>query len=402
MASHPPIPEALRGLTTQPRVRDFLAAAVTEDRVSHAYLFLGTPGSGKMEAALALAECVVCPQGGDHTCDECLRVRHRTHPDVHLLAPASATGYLVSQVRELIEDVSLAPIRARSKVYVLDHAGLLRGASANALLKTIEEPPQGVVFILLARTADAVLPTIVSRCQQVPFRIVSPTVALAEVVRLSGVEGTDAKVALSVAGTPQRAVEYLSSASRREVRRQVVQLILELRRDDAWDVLSSVRTLVEAVHAPIYLKSKSKGGKRAKAADDPSREKTLEEMQQEERERNADYLTPKAMKQLEEANKRELTARERSGMMEALAAAESLLRDVLVCCEEAGADVVNEDVRDAAESIARATCTRGVLAALEAVGTAADSLTHNVSPQLTLEVMFLSIKEALECPPSYR
>ena len=157
------IPAAFSRVEGQPRVRDFFAAAVREHRVGHAYLFLGAPGSGQQEAAMALAECLVCPKGGCDSCDECIRVAHRTHPDVHWLSPEGASGYVVEQVRQLIADVSLAPVRANAKVYILDRVDTLREASANALLKTIEEPPEGVVFILMARTADAVLPTISSR-----------------------------------------------------------------------------------------------------------------------------------------------------------------------------------------------------------------------------------------------
>jgi len=379
--SRPRIPKALAGLTQQVRVRDFLAAAVDEDRVSHAYLFLGAPGSGKLDAAFALAQCVVCPNGGDATCDECIRVSHRTHPDVHYLVPASVTGYLVQQVRDLIDDVSLAPIRARAKVYILGDAGLLRGAAANALLKTIEEPPQGVVFILLARSADSVLPTIASRCQQVPFRVVAPEDAIREVRRRSGLGVTESRIALAVAGTPERAVQFLASPGRREVRRLVVRVLGELSRDDSWDVLQSASELLTAIRRPL---------------------EDYRKQQEQRSSKDADYLSAKALKQMEDANKRELTARERSGMMEALAAAESFLRDVLMRCEDAADSVVNQDAEDAIDRIASATSTKGALAALEAVRHAADDLAHNVSPQLTLEVMLLSVKEALACPPSYR
>ena len=375
------IPRALEGLSQQPRVRDFLAAAVDENRVSHAYLFLGVPGSGKLSAALALAQCIVCPNGGDGSCDECIRVSHRTHPDVHILNPQSATGYLVQQVRDLIDDVSLAPIRARAKVYILNHAGLLRGSSANALLKTIEEPPEGVVFILLARSADVVLPTISSRCQQVPFRVVAPREAVQEVARRSGLSGQEARIALAVAGTPERAAEFLASPGRREVRRAMVRTLGELARDDSWDVLQAAADLVAAVRAPL---------------DD------YRKRQEQRSEATADYLSDKDLKQIADANKRELTARERSGMMEALAAAESFLRDVLMRCENATDSVVNGDAEDAIDRIASQTSTKGAIAARGAVRDAADSLAHNVSPQLALEVMLLSVKEALACPPSYR
>ena len=105
---------------------------------------------------------------------------------------------------------------------------------------------------------------------------------------------------------------------------------------------------------------------------------------------------------MEDANKRALTARERSGMMEALAAAESLLRDVLVRCEDVREEIVNEDAAATVDRIAAATTTPGVLRALDAVARATDDLSHNVSPQLTLEVMLLRVKEALACRPSFR
>ncbi len=274
-----------------------------------------------------------------------------------------------------------APSRARAKVYVLENAGLLRGTSANALLKTIEEPPAGVVFVLLARSVASVLPTIVSRCQVVPFRTIAPSVALDEVMRRSGASEWESRVALAVAGTPSRACEFLASPSRREVRRLVVRIMDELARDDSWDVLCSARDLLAAVRVPL---------------------KDVQVAQDEAAKEGADFLTASALKQVADANKRELTARERSGIMEALAAAESLLRDVLVRCESVSQKVVNEDAVAVVDRLAASTGTPGALAALDAVSSAGNDLAHNVSPQLALEVMLLRIKEALTCPPSFR
>lgn len=385
------VPEPLRVLDDQPAVRDFLATAVVEGRVSHAYLFVGAPGSGKSEAALALAQCIICPDDeGSH--DERMRVKHGTHPDVHVVAPESATGYLVEQVRELIEDVALAPVRARAKVYILTNVGLLRREAANALLKTIEEPPANVSFILIARTVEQVLPTIVSRCQRVPFRIVTPGVAERSVERSMGATPTEARVALAVAGTPERAEQFLRSSGRRQVRRLMVRTIGELASDDSWDVLCSAKALVEAV-----WESQGRIVGKARKNEDLVKSEVARRIEGQE-----DYLSRGAIAQIEKTVKRELTARERSGMMEALAAAESLLRDVLTCCEGVPAPIVNQDVADAVERIAAHTCTRGAVLALDAVDHAADDLAHNVPPQLAFEVMLLSVKEALACPPSYR
>ena len=391
-----PVPAPLARIANQPRVRDFLAAAHAEGRLSHAYLFTGMPGAGMEQAAIALAQCVVCenPASPDGTCDECRRVAHQTHPDVKFLSPAGVSGYLIDQVRELAEDVPLAPVRASVKVYVLDRADQLRGASANALLKTLEEPPADVMFILIARSADAMLQTIVSRCQQVPFRVVPPQVAVATVARQVGAEERDARIAIAVTGTPERACEFLRSADRRNVRLAMVRTLCELPRDDAWDVLVAAQGLVEDIQVAVGLRQ------RGKKAD--KRDKVISAEAKRRTEGQEDYYTPAMVRRLEDVVRRELSARERSAMIEALAAAESFLRDVLLCCEGALEPIVNEDVRTSVESIAHDATTAGVLRALATCRDAASDIAHNVTPQLALEVMLLSVKEALEWQPSYR
>ena len=369
-------PALIEELPVQPRLRAQLGDALAQGRVAHAYLFVGAPGSGKTKAAQALAGALVCPQGGCGSCDECIRVKHRTHPDVHRYAPGSATGYLVEQVRAIIDDVALAPVRGARKVYVLERAEQLSASSANALLKTLEEPPASCTFILLASTADAVLPTIRSRCQVLSFELLSADAAEHAVTQATGASPEDARVALALTGSPERAAEYLRSKARQDVRRRVVQALSELSRMDEWEVLVAARELAEAVRVPL---------EDVKAAQEALAEQ------------NSDFLTPAALKELEARNKRELSARERSGMMEAIASAESLLRDVLVRCEGAG-QLVNADVSHVVGRLASSLDSTQVLRALDACSQAADDLAHNVSPQLTLEVWLLNIKEAYACP----
>lgn len=391
-----PVPLPLTRIENQPRVRDFLSTAFVTGQLSHAYLFTGMPGAGMTEAALALAQCIVCPnpEGPDGTCEECMRVAHHTHPDVKLIAPAGVSGYLIDQVRELSEDVPMAPVRATRKVYVIDRADQLRGASANALLKTLEEPPDDVMFILIARSVDAMLPTIVSRCQQVPFRVVPPEVAVATIARRVGGDDRDARIALAVTGTPERAAEFLSSPDRRNVRLAMVRTLCELARDDQWDVLQAAQGLVEEVQISVGLRQRGKAALK--------RDKVISEETKRRAQGQEDYYTPAMLKRLEDVVRRELSARERSAMIEALAAAESFLRDVLLCCEGALEPIVNEDVRSSVERIAHDATTAGVLRALEACHAASSDLAHNVTPQLALEVMLLCVKEALEWQPSYR
>ena len=364
-------------LSVQPRVAELLNRAVVSGRVSHAYLFVGAPGSGKTETAWALAASVICENGGDGSCDECRRVARKTHPDVHVYSPGSATGYLVDQVREIISDVSLAPIRAQRKVYIVQSAERLSASSANALLKTLEEPPQSAVFILIARTADAVLPTIRSRCQVVSFELLAPDAAMRGLMTTTGASEQDARIALAVCGSPERAREFLLSPERREIRRLMLKTLSELDRLDEWDALSAARDLTVALKAPLD---------EVKSAQDALAE------------RDADFLTPAAMKALEQRNKRELTAKERSYVLEALASASSALRDVLVLCEGIDEPIVNADFAPVAQRMAARVETSQLLSALDALSRAADNLSHNVGPQLALEVLLLDLKEALRCP----
>ena len=367
----------LAHLDTQPRVRDFLARAVAQGRTSHAYLFLGAPGSGKLDAAWALAQALLCDENGCGACDSCVRVARHTHPDVHVYAPESATGYLIAQTRELLEDVALAPIRAKNKVYIIDRAEQLRANSANALLKTLEEPPAGVTFVLLGTSADTILPTIVSRCQCVPFRMLSTDEAVRAVELATGAPAGRCRMAVSVAGSPARASEFLKSAERQEARRAMLRAVDALVRADEADILASAKELMGVIHAPLA---------------------EVKSTQQAVLEQNADYLSRGAMKQLEDRNKRELSARERSGIMEALASVRSLLRDVLLTCEGVHGDAVNSDAEDIVSRLAANATTAGTTRALDAVGSAEARIARNVTPQLAVEVMLFDIRKALQCP----
>ena len=367
----------LENLTGQPRVQGFLRHAVEGGRVAHAYLFVGAPGSGKLEAAYALAQALLCENDGCGACDACVRVARHTHPDVHYFAPESATGYLISQTRELLEDVGLAPIRAKRKVYIIDRAEQMRANTANALLKTIEEPPSTVTFILLGASTDLILPTIVSRCQCVPFRSMPLDESAGTVARATGADLARCRMAIAVTGGPARAIEFLKSAERQDARRQMLHAVDMLRRSDEADILLGVRDLMAAIKAPLA---------------------EVKSTQQAVLDQNADYLSRGALKQLEDRNKRELTARERSGIMEALASVRSLLRDVLLTLEGDPSAVVNEDAADIIDRLAARATTAGVVEALEAVSAAERRIARNITPQLTIEVMLFDIRKALLCP----
>ena len=365
-----------RGLMGQDAVRSFLENALAGGHLGHAYLFLGAPGSGKLDAAWALAQGAVCPAGGCGACDDCVRTARRTHPDIHLLRPESAQGYLVGQIRALIDDLALAPIRAARKVYILDEAERLTDATANALLKSLEEPPDNVVFALLSTARDAVLPTVLSRCQAVPLRPIAPARAFSLLVEQTGMPENLCRRAAACCPSPAQAREFLGSEARQQARRAALDCIDRLPDADELDVLQGAKAAVLAAKAPL--------------AD-------FKEAQQAVLDENAKLLSGPAMRELEDRQKRELTARERSGIMEQLGAVRSLLRDALALAAGSGEPPACDDYARAARVYAQRLGVDGLTRALAAAGQAEARVRRNVSPQLALEALLFEIKELIAC-----
>lgn len=370
--------ETLRALPAQRDAGSFLANALEGNMVGHAYLFVGPPGSGKMEAALALAEGIVCPNGGCGACEDCARVQRGAHPDVHVLQPGSSQGYLIDQVRGMIDEIGLAPVRSKRRAWLVNSADALTSASANALLKSLEEPPRDVVFVLLATSSDAVLPTISSRCQIVPFRPVDRELMARALSDELGVPPAMCRRALSCCATPTSAKGFVRSESRQEARRRAIDGIAMLERADELDILGYARQTVLAAKAPL---SEFKDAQTA----------ALEE--------NAKILSSAALRELEERQKRELSARERSGIMETFAAQASFLRDALGRACDSREEPVCDDYTVQAARLASVLGVDGVLGAIAEVGKARDRVAKNVSPQLAIESMLFTIKEMFPCQP---
>ncbi len=361
----------------QPRVVGFLRGVIETGTVSHAYLFVGMPGAGKKTTARSFACALFC---GDccGTCGACTRVKRGTHPDVHIIEPEGAGGYVAAQVRELVRDVNLAPIEGPRKVYIIESADSFNDASANALLKTLEEPPADVVFILLAHAVDLVPPTIVSRCQVVRFRRLAPSAAIRELVAISGAGEEEAAIALAAAGgVIVRARDFLASPGRRVARMRILRALDDLPTGDDLDVLTAAKELLAAVKAPL---------------------EEVRTAQASELAERAEFLGKAQAKGLEERHKRELTAREREGIAEILNVAESWLRDCLTLSQGVEDLAINTDALDAMQDIGRMITPAAATRALRAVNVARRRISYNVSPQLAIEAMLFDIREVLRCP----
>ena len=187
-------PQIFEDVVGQEHIERTLKNAIEHDKVSHAYLFCGPRGTGKTTTARLLAKALLCEKGPtpdpDGTCEDCRMIASGEHPDVNELDAASRTG--VENVREeIIGRVQFAPTRGRYKVYIIDEVHMLSPAAFNALLKTLEEPPSHVVFILCTTDPQKVPETIHSRCQRFDFRRISNEALVSRLGAVCVAEGVE-------------------------------------------------------------------------------------------------------------------------------------------------------------------------------------------------------------------
>ena len=177
----------------QERITDILKYEVANNRVSHAYLFCGSRGTGKTSCAKILAKAVNCENSHDgnpcNKCDACRSIDAGIATDVIEMDAASNNG--VDNVRNLKDEISFTPALLKYRVYIIDEVHMMSGAAFNALLKTLEEPPQYVVFILATTEFHKLPTTIVSRCQRFDFRRISSDTIVSRLFKIAKAEGID-------------------------------------------------------------------------------------------------------------------------------------------------------------------------------------------------------------------
>ncbi len=244
----------------QDNIVSHLKEAVAQKKTSHAYIFCGEDGSGKRMMAECFSQALVCESGSGVACGECKACRESmsgNHPDIKYVTHAKPRIISVDEIREqLNNDMVIKPYNGGKKIYIIDEAEKLNEQAQNAMLKTIEEPPEYGVVVLLVNNAGALLPTIRSRCIQLNFKPVSRRIVKEMLVKDHGISDYMADVAASFAdGIPGRAIDFAESQAFSEMKSEVVSVLRRVDKMDAGDIYLAAKSWNE-VKAKDELKER--------------------------------------------------------------------------------------------------------------------------------------------------
>ncbi|HEY5388802.1 MAG TPA: DNA polymerase III subunit [Thermoleophilia bacterium] len=373
--------EAIAG---QEQAKEFFARALRANALSHAYLLTGPEGLAKTAFACELGVALVSSCGGCGSCPECERARRGAHPDLHVL---EREGDLIriDQIAPVIADLSLKPFSTTRRVWVIPEVEYLHPAAANKLLKSIEEPPSYVFFLLVSDRPERVLPTIVSRCQQVEFHALSDEQVSAYLHTRYGLEGAAAEALARLAtGSVERAArlaEDARGAGRRPAfLKQLVLLLAGVRGDKAADAQRAFINVLEQQQAEI------------KAAVDEQLEVRVAGLKQQFQDKSdQEWYIKKAT----ERAKREQTRLRRLAALDAVDLLTAWLRDLwVVAC---GASDVLWNCDRADELAGAAVATPDYYARLlAAVALTRKDLYLNIDQELALQALFARFEEVAE------
>lgn len=224
-----------------------LQKAILNDHLPQAYLFLGPEGVGKRLTALTLAKTLNCEEEREDCCERCLscrKIEDSNHPDVSLIRP-DGQFIRIEAIRQLQRSLSYRPYEGKQRVCVLDGADRIKAEGANALLKTLEEPPPDTLLILLATERDLLLPTVVSRCQEVRFTSLPINQMIEEVSRRLSLEKREAKTVAELSqGSLGKALEMFDHEVW-EKRPEIIGELIDLPSQDVGQAFAMAESLAD-------------------------------------------------------------------------------------------------------------------------------------------------------------
>lgn len=368
---------AFQDIGFSPEVVSFFSQALAQDKLAQSYIFAAPPAANPKRFAYALAKAIFCERGGCNRCKTCKSIDANAHVDVHVMSPASAQGYLIEQAREITRTAAQSAATGEAKLFIIDSADKLFGAPANALLKTIEEPPAHTHFIFITPSLDRMLPTIVSRSQVIPFKSPSQQFLHEYVRGVTGADDLSVSIALATFKNPDDTLFFLHaecSAALREARVRLLQMLLSLARITPLEIIEFSKELVEHIDAAASQESAKK-----KKYDDA-------------------FYSAHALKEAEAAEKRLEKAAEARITQLMYACICSFFEDLLKLQQVSTAKLLaNQDIEKELQSYAATLDETQLLASIKLVQERLQDITRNVGVELSFEALLLGLKEVI-CP----
>ena len=351
----------------------------TSQAMTHSWLFVGPPGSGRSNAAVAFAASLVCKENGCGICIDCTTVLASTHVDVERFNP-TGLSIKADEVRELISRSSWSPSVGGWRIVIIEDADRLTETAANALLKTIEEPESHTVWLLCAPTLSDVPVTIRSRCRHVQLR--TPSTKSVEEFLLNSTK-VDANTAAFSARVSQGHIgraRFIATNQDAQLRRKEV-LALPLSLKDIDSCFKAAQRLVNIAEEQAENENSERDALE------------LKELQDAYQGTGRGLISggAKAIKDLEKEQKSSTTRSIRDNIDASLLDIATFYRDVLVV-QSASNEILNVDLAEEITNYARTTSGRRTLEQIDLVLTARTNLSRNAAPLATLEALFCALK----------
>lgn len=231
-------------------IKSQLTTAVKMEKVSHAYIFNGADGSGKNVMAKAFAEALLCEEQGEcgcGSCHFCKQVLSGNNPDLKYVRHEKPNSIGVDDVREaLVQDIQIKPYNGLRKVYIIDEAEKMTVQAQNAILKTIEEPPEYSVIIFLTNNVEIFLPTILSRCITINFRPLRESIIMEYLIKEYKIPDYEAKVCASFSqGQLGKAIKLVESDDFNGIKEEAIKFIRNISTYEIYDLVYEIKKITE-------------------------------------------------------------------------------------------------------------------------------------------------------------